>query len=153
MSARVTVVDFFIRFHFLPKEVKSSPPQTRMSFPAKSFIAGFFIYQEQKPGVCMQSTRLTFAQDSRTSERSLPQLIESPATARSSLSGFAPARPIEKTRIPFQTGWALHTGTTLQPAEYPVIQADEDSFSSRYRACFQALPATGHPLYPNPGVE
>jgi hypothetical protein len=51
MSARVTVVDFFIRFHFLPKEVKSSPPQTRMSFPAKSFIAGFLFIRTKARGM------------------------------------------------------------------------------------------------------
>lgn len=41
----------FYSISLLAQEVKSSPPQTRMSFPAKSFIAGFLFIRTKARGM------------------------------------------------------------------------------------------------------
>ncbi|PWY40614.1 hypothetical protein DK261_13755 [Pseudomonas sp. RW409] len=103
-----------------------------MSFPAKSFIAGFLFIRTKARGMhAVNKIDLCPEQ---------PDQRKAPTTAYGIFSHgpikFRPVPPLrtvsERPQIPASSRRALHTGTTLQAAEHPVIQADEDSFISRY---------------------
>ena len=105
----------------------------------------------------MQSTRLTFAQNNRTSERPRPRLMESSATARSSFARFPPCALYRRDRrsllqagepfIPVRPCRQPNTRSSrlMRTASFRDIEPVFKHFQRQASPCIRILtPSNGH---------